>query len=185
MPVTYKRLYTDHSESVATTWLISFRRVAEQSAVASDLLKLLAYLAYASSIQRWHLQGQEAAHLLEVTAKTLYTHGWSVQARSLYIRAYEAAIDLLGFCTFCMILPYWLSSNKMMYRQNSIFVNCWPLRRLQEVLNHLSMYWCLMPTRIFYRPVDPQKKRGSIKSRLQTCSIGCQPGDQDIRGSSR
>lgn len=198
-PVMYKRLYTDYSESVATTWLISFRRVAEQSTVASDLLKLLAYLApdaipanlivkgadklaanlcslaenmhllndacqvllnyslikrfssgtmlsihrlvqavlqdcmsvdmqyqwaeqalcmidrclidateeemirylpqarfCASSIQRWHLQGQEAAHLLEVTAKALYAQGWPAQARPLYIRAYEAAIDLLG-----------------------------------------------------------------------------------------
>lgn len=43
--VKYKRLYTDYSESVATTWLVSFRRVAQQSGVASDLLKLCAYLA--------------------------------------------------------------------------------------------------------------------------------------------
>lgn len=55
--VQYKRLYTDYSESVATTWLVSFQRVEQQSAVASDLLKLFAYLAPDSIPQEMILEG--------------------------------------------------------------------------------------------------------------------------------
>ena len=43
--VKYKRLYTDYSETVATTWLISFQRVEQQSIIASEMLKLYAHLA--------------------------------------------------------------------------------------------------------------------------------------------
>lgn len=43
--IKYPRLYTDYDESVATTWLISFQRVEQQLPIASDLLKLCAYLA--------------------------------------------------------------------------------------------------------------------------------------------
>ena len=57
--VKYKRLYTDYSESVATTWLVSFRRVEQQSVVASDLLKLYAYLAPDSIPENIVLNGAE------------------------------------------------------------------------------------------------------------------------------
>ena len=43
--VKYKRLYTDYDETVATTWLISFQRVEQQSIIASEMLKLYAHLA--------------------------------------------------------------------------------------------------------------------------------------------
>jgi transcriptional regulator with XRE-family HTH domain/Tfp pilus assembly protein PilF len=39
------RLNREYQDSVATTWLISFRRVEQQFAVASDLLRLCAYFA--------------------------------------------------------------------------------------------------------------------------------------------
>jgi tetratricopeptide (TPR) repeat protein len=45
LAVKYKRLYTDYDETVATTWLISFQRVEQQSTIASEMLKLYAHLA--------------------------------------------------------------------------------------------------------------------------------------------
>lgn len=39
------RLRKEYKESVATTWLISFKQIEQQSGVASDALKLCAYLA--------------------------------------------------------------------------------------------------------------------------------------------
>ncbi len=41
---TYKRLYSDYDESVATTWIITFKQIQQKSDVASDLLKFSAFL---------------------------------------------------------------------------------------------------------------------------------------------
>ncbi len=46
---THENMYSDYEASVATTWLISFKRIEEQCSAASDLLRLCAFL-YADAI---------------------------------------------------------------------------------------------------------------------------------------
>ncbi len=197
---THKKLYSNYEASVATTWLISFKRIGQQCPAASDLLRLCSFLygdaipetivlkdmQHSSSakpgsivnntmtfdhacavllnysmlhrnttdkmlsmhclvqqvikdrmsermyyqwaeravravdqalttfgkqyieqyfpqvrtcarlIKESGLKGQEVAHLLEQAATVTRERGWYAQARPLYLKAYNAAADLLG-----------------------------------------------------------------------------------------
>lgn len=57
---TYKNLYSDYNESVATTWIISFNQI-QQSAIAYDLLCFCAFLQADAMSENLLIQGLQSA----------------------------------------------------------------------------------------------------------------------------
>jgi len=83
-------LITDHPESVATTWSLSFERVEQKNKAAADLLRLCAYLAPDAIPRELLIQG--ASHLgthLEPTVSDAFLLGQAIEV----LRAYS----LIGY----------------------------------------------------------------------------------------
>lgn len=57
--IDHSRLEKEYKESVATTWLLSFRHVEQQSPLATDLLKLFSFLAPDTILEDIVLKGAE------------------------------------------------------------------------------------------------------------------------------